>query len=153
MIDKLLPYIERIFLASLIIGFLLKLTGSEIPFLIAVSIGGLGVSFFLNAYSPLDIEPAEGEQMGFNELLGLSIIPKVLWISTAIATIGILFYMLHLGNSGYLNMLYIGGSIIIIATFIMLILKLIGTKYMNAAFPVLYRALPTLLIVAYILFS
>lgn len=93
---KLLPYLERVFLATLIIGFALQLTGMAIPILKTVSLSGLGVIFFLSAYRPLEIEPVEGEQMGFNELLGLSVVPKVLWISTSITTIGILFYSLEL---------------------------------------------------------
>ena len=151
--NKLLPYLERVFLASLIIGFVLRLSGNEIPMLITVSLAGLGVIFFLSAYRPLDIEPSEGEQMGFKELLGLSIVPKVLWISTAVATIGILFYLLDLGNDGDLRMLYIGGSTIALATLILLGLKATGTKNISAVMPVLFRALPTLLVTAYILFS
>lgn len=151
--NKLLPYLERVFLATLVVAYVLKLTGSELPILMTISLAGLGVTFFLSAYRPLNIETTEGEQMGFNELLGLSIVPKVLWISTAVATIGILFYTLQLGNDGYLRMLYVGASTIIIALVIMLILKAIGTKYLNATFSVFFRALPTLLVVAYILFG
>ncbi|NQZ78677.1 MAG: hypothetical protein HRT61_21565 [Ekhidna sp.] len=149
--NKVLPYLERVFLATLLVAFVLQLTGSELPILMSLSIAGLGVTFFLSAYRPLNIEPTEDEQMGFNELLGLSIVPKVLWISTAVATIGILLFSLQLGNDGYLRMLYIGGSTIIIASVIMLILKAMGTKYLNATFPVYFRALPTLLVIAYIL--
>ena len=151
--NKLLPYLERVFLATLTVAFVLQLTESELPILMTISLAGLGATFFLSAYRPLDFRPTEGEQMGFNELLGLSIIPKVLWISTAIATIGILFYTLQLDNDGYLRMLYIGGSTIITASVIMLILKAMGTKYLNATFPVFFRAMPTLLIVTYILFG
>jgi hypothetical protein len=151
--NKLLPYFERVFLATLVIGFILQLLGMEIPILMTIGLGGLGVTFFLNAYRPLDIQTAEGEQMGFNELLGLSIIPKVLWISTAIATIGILFYTLQIGDNGYIKMLHIGGITIITASIAMLILKAIGTKYLNATFPIYFRALPTVIVVAYILFG
>ena len=150
--NKLLPYFEKAFLATLIIGFALQLIGTEIPILFIVSLAGLGVTFFLSAYIPLDIEPTKGQQMGFNELLGLTILPKVLWISTAVTTIGILFYMLQLGNDGYQRMLYIGGSTIIIATLITLILWTIGTRYLNATYPVLYRAILTRLVGGYILF-
>ena len=151
--NKLLPYLEKAFLASLIIGFALKLFGTEIPFVFIVSLAGLGITFFMNAYIPLDIEPIEGQQMGFNELLGLTILPKVLWISTAVTTIGFLLYTLQLGNDGYQRILYIGGSAIIISTLIMLILWAIGTKYLNATFPALFRAILTLLVGGFILFA
>ncbi len=151
--NKLLPYLERIFLATLAIGYILKLMENHIPILITIGLAGLGVIFFLSAFRPLEFEPTEGEKMGFNEFLGLVTVPKILWISTAVATIGILLYTLQLGNDGYLRMLYIGSSTIAIATLILLGLKATGTKYLNATFPVFYRVFPTFLLVAYILFG
>ncbi len=150
---KLLPYLERVFLAALAIAFILQLAGSEIPILMTISLGGLGITFYLSTYRPLNIEQTEGEQMGFSELLGLSIVPKILWISLSVAITGILFYSLRLGNDAYLTMLQIGGITIIIASLTMLILKIIGTKHLDATLPVFFRALPTLLVIAYILFG
>lgn len=150
---KLLPYLERVFLATLIVSLIFQLTGNEIPFLMTISLSGLTVTFFLNAFVPIDIKREEGEQMGFNELLGLIILPKILGISSAVATSGILFYTLHLDNDGYQRALYIGGSTIIIASLIMLILKVTGTKHLNATFPLYFRVFPILLVAAYILFG
>ncbi|MGL1886533.1 MAG: hypothetical protein OCD76_08470 [Reichenbachiella sp.] len=151
--NKLLPYLERVFLSTLAIGYILQLTGTGIPIIITIGLAGLGITFFLNAYKPLDLKQTESEQMGLPKLLGMSIVPKILWISTAVATIGILFYTLELGNDGYLNMLYIGSLTIIIGSGIMLILKVIGTKHLSTSIPVFFRALPTLLVVTYILFG
>ncbi|SNT40414.1 hypothetical protein SAMN05421640_3804 [Ekhidna lutea] len=152
--NRLLPYLERVFLATLAVAFILQLTGSELPILMSLSLAGLGITFFLSAYRPLDIEPEEGEELGdFNELLALTIIPKILWIGTSVATIGILLSTLELGNDGYVTLLYVGLITISIATMIQLGLKVTGTKYINATFPVFFRAIPTLLIVAYILFG
>ncbi len=150
---KLLPYLERVFLTGLIIGFVFSLTGIEIPYLLTISLGGLGITFFLNAYLPVGIESTEKDKMGFNELLGLLIVPKVLWISSAIATLGILFYTLKLDNNGYMQMLYIGGSTIITPLVIMLILKAIGTKYIKFTNPAIFRAVPILFVIGYILFG
>ena len=149
--NKLLPSLEQICLAILVIGFILQLNGTPIAILIMLGLGGLGVVFFLSAYRPLDVKPQENERMGFNELLGLSIIPKVLWIGSAITVMGILFYMMQIGNGQFLGVLYIGGLTVIIATLILLGLKAIGTKYLNTIFPILFRALPTLLVAAYII--
>ncbi|MEM0941533.1 MAG: hypothetical protein AAF600_15260 [Bacteroidota bacterium] len=152
--NKLLPYLERVLLATLLAGFILRLIGTEIPILITIGLAGLGVTFFLSANRPLNIEPEEGEEIGdFNELLGLTIIPKILWVGTAVATIGILLYTLQLGNDGYLKLLYVGLLTISIATMIQLGLKVTGTKYLNATFPVFFRAIPTLSVVTYILFG
>ena len=66
--------------------------------------GGLSIVFFLNAFrAPDEQETADTGQgpFGFSDLLGLVIIPKVLWISSSIPTIGILFSIIDTGNNGY----------------------------------------------------
>lgn len=134
--NKLLPYLERVLLATLLAGLILRLIGTEIPILITTGLAGLGVTFFLSANRPLNIEPKEGEEIGgFNGLLGLTIIPKILWIGTAVATIGILLYTLQLGNDGYLISLYVGLLTISIATMIQLGFKVTETNYLNVTFP------------------
>ena len=110
--NKFLPLIEKVLVISLIIGFLLKFSGTNVPILLNLSLAGLGITFFLKIYLPIDIEteenvqPEESKISGLNELLSKYIIPKVIWIGTAIATIGILLYNLQLGNEGYLRLLY-----------------------------------------------
>lgn len=153
LIKKILPNLERVLLAILAFGFILQLSGMNIPVLISIGLGGLAVVFFLNGYIPVDIQQSEGEPMGFNELLGLSIVPKILWISAAVTTIGILFYSLQIGNDSYSKMLQIGGSTIVIGTSILLALKVRGVKNINLVLPVLLRALPALIIAGYILFG
>lgn len=125
----------------------------DIPVLTTIGLGGLGIIFFLSAYKPLEINREESDQIGFNEMLGWLIVPKVLWIGTAVSIIGILFYALHLNKDGYIRMLYIGGGSIITATLVMLLLMAMGIKYMNVNLPIYLRAIPAPLIVAYLLYS
>lgn len=153
--SKHIPNLELTSLITLIIGFALQTAGLTIPVLLTIGLVGLGLTFFLNAFIPKKIESKEGEQLGFNELLGLSILPKVLWHGMGLATIGILLHVhkLQLGFDGYVKILYIAGLTILIASVAILVLKANGTKYMNATIPIFYRAVPVFLIVAYILFG
>ena len=80
------------------------------------------------------------------------IIPKVLWISSAICAMGIAFYLFNLGNEGYKNMLLIGGTTVVAATLILLAFLLGGVRYISTVIPVLFRAVPLGLVSLYILF-
>ncbi|MCB0854949.1 MAG: hypothetical protein KDD63_22160, partial [Bacteroidetes bacterium] len=93
--NKILPLAERFLVIALIIGFLLKISGNDAPFLINISLAGLGIVFFLNIYLPIHSKAEENEQPdenklnGLNELLSKYIVPKVIWIGSAVATVGL----------------------------------------------------------------
>ncbi len=91
--------------------------------------------------------------MGFQELLAYVILPKILWISSAILIGGILFYLMTTGNNGYLSMIAIGSTTVIIGTLILLICAVTGTKHISLVIPVLYRAIPALVAGGYIYFQ
>jgi hypothetical protein len=115
------------------------------------SLIGLAITFFLFAYRPLDVPYQENEQQGFADLLALMIIPKVLWISTAMSAFGIGFSFFAT-NEGYKNMLLIGGISIAFATLLLGIFTIIGVKHIRVVAPILLRALPLCLVDFYILF-
>lgn len=154
--NKALPYLEKIFLVALIVGILLNYFEIENGGLVNISLAGLGVTFFLLAFKPMDIKPTEEEvdkePLGFNDLLGSTIIPKVLGIGSAVAIIGILFYNLDLGNDGYKQMLGIGGSTIFMCILILTYLKISGTKNLKNAINGLFKSTPILFFIYYILF-
>ncbi|MEO9871435.1 hypothetical protein [Ekhidna sp.] len=110
-----------------------------VPTLITIGLGGLAIVFFLNIKRQIEVEPAEDEEPGFNELLAWTIMPRLLWIATTISTAAILFYTLQLGNDGYLKLLYVGGFVIIISTLVLIVLRVIGTKHLNALFPIYFK--------------
>ena len=149
---KSTPYQEKLFTATIVLGVLLSYFGMNTNILINISLLGLGMAYFFYVFKESDIEPKDEEEMKFSELLGLSIIPKVLWISSSVSVIGILFHNLDLDYDGYLRLLQIGGSTITIGTAVLFVLKFQGTKYINAAFPILLRTFPILVVVCYILF-
>ena len=151
-ITKHLPLVEKVLLAALAIGTIL--TTMKIDSTVTrVSLLGLGVTFFLLAYRPTDIPRQAGEQFGFSELLGLMIVPKVLWISSAISALGIAFNLFDFGNDGYKQMLMIGGLTIGIGTLLLVVFLISGVKHIKTVIPILLRAVPLCLVDFYILFK
>ncbi len=151
-ITKQLPLVERIFITALVIGTIL--TAMQIDSTVTkISLLGLGATFFLLAYRPNDIPRQEGEQFGFSDLLALMILPKVLWISSAISALGIAFYLFDFGNDGYKKMLMIGGLTIGIGTILLITFSISGVKHIKIAMPILIRAVPLCLVDFYILFK
>jgi len=150
--NKALPYLEKIFLIALLVGLLLSYFEIVNGGLTNISLAGLGVTFFLSAFSPLDVGSTEGEPFGFNELLGLAIVPKVLGTSSAVGIFGILFYSLDFGNNGYIRLLTIGGSTIILCALIFGYLRITETKYFKKSIIGLFKSIPILIAIYYVLF-
>ena len=148
-ITSYLPTAEKIFLVGLAIGLLLHYFGTD-SIVMAVSLVGLAVTFFLSAYRPIEIIPEENEVLGFKELLGHGIVPKVLWISCAVSTMGI--FLSNINNQGSQKMFFIGGTTIAIGTVIIVGLLVNGAKHINAVVPVLLRAIPLFVLDVYMLY-
>lgn len=111
-----LPLADKILLTSLAVGVILMVM--EIDSSVAgVSLFGLAITFFLSAYRPpINVPAQQLGAGGFSELFGVTILPKVLWISLAVSAFGIGSYILDFGNDGYKKMLMIGGSALAIGT-------------------------------------
>jgi len=146
-ITKHLPLVEKFLLTGLAVGAILTLLKMDTT-VSRITLLGLGVTFFLFAYRPPDIPIQENEKFGFPELLGLMIVPKVLWISCAVSAVGIAFFLVK--SEGYKQMLFIGGSSIGIGSFLLVILLLNGVKHIKTVTPVLLRAVPLLLADVYL---
>jgi hypothetical protein len=149
-ITKHLPSVEKVLLTALFIGTILTVMKIDST-VTRVSLLGLGVTFFLLA--PTDIPRQEGEQFGFSELLGLMIVPKVLWISSAISALGVAFYLFDFSNDGYKRMLIIGGVTIGIGTLLLVVFFVNGVKHIRTVTPILLRAVPLCLVDFYLLFK
>lgn len=151
-ITRHLPLVEKILLTTLAIGAILTLM--QIYSLVTkVSLLALGVTFFLLAYRPTEIPTREGEQFGLRELLALMVVPKVLWISSAISALGIAFYLFELGNDGYKKLLMIGGLTLGIGTLLLIIFFISGVRYINTVTPILLRAIPLCFLDFYLLLN
>jgi hypothetical protein len=77
--------------------------------------------------------------------------PKVLWISTAISTLGILFCVLKIESNSYGQMLMIGAATLFVSLLVLGFLSLAGVKDLRPLVPVLLRAFPVLILNIYIL--
>ena len=149
-ITAYLPMAEKFFLIGLAIGIVLTLANLD-SLVLKVSLVGLAVTLFLYGYKPIDVPGKEDEKLGFTELLGHSIVPKVTWVGCAVSLIGILFTMQN--SEGARQMLFIGGTTLGIATLIIIFLTATGVKYMSVVVPVLYRAIPLLILDLYLFFK
>jgi hypothetical protein len=148
---KYLPIAEVFFLGGLIVGLILNALKIDGMSLIKFCLPGLAIIYFLSAYKPADLPTDENNPLGFSELLSLSILPKVMWISATVLTIGVLFYLLK--NEGYKQMLMIGCLSMGSSLLILLILFLSRSKHLNNCASVLLRGIPLLATGAYILFK
>jgi hypothetical protein len=150
MIKNGLPLIEKILLVALAIGIILALLKIDQDVL-KLTLLGVAAVFFLLTYRPIDLPIKEGEQLGFAELIALSIIPKTLWISSAISATGISFYLYNF--NGAREILIIGAPVIVLDLVLLIIFAVMGTRYMHTVAPVLLRAVPLLIADLYILFQ
>ena len=148
-ITNQLPLVEKIFLEALAIGTVLTLLSIDSS-VTKFSLLGLGVIFFLMTYSPTDLPGEEGEKFGFTELLAWAIVPKVMWISSAVSAFAISFYLFDFGNDGYKKMLMIGGSTIGIGILLLTFFLISGVKHLKMVTPILLRAVPLFLVDIYI---
>lgn len=155
---KYLSKAEFLLLGLLAIAVVLESIGIKLDVLYLISLAGLGLVFFLFAQFPNQKVESSSEENndkeeggGFQTLLGLVIVPKVLWIGTAVTTIGILFFLQDF--KGAENLLTIGGITIAITTVILLVLRVINVKNLHTVIPILYRSYPALLAAAYLVFA
>lgn len=111
-----------------------------------ISLSGLAGVYFLMAHRPPVAPPTE-EKKGFADLLSLTILPKVLWIGCAVGAIGILFHLLQLEGAREMLVIHAASGGIGIGMF--LAVRQSGSS--GALTPVLYRAVPLLLISVYLL--
>ncbi|MEX2230995.1 MAG: hypothetical protein WD824_02450 [Cyclobacteriaceae bacterium] len=149
-IAKYLPWMERVFLVAISLGAILVLLNFDASTLINLSLSGLALVFFLNAFRPPEIETTDESPADFSALLAMSIVPKVLWISASLSIIAILSYLLHFRAEGYRQLAMIGGSSLFLGIFIIGIFTVSGVKHLERLLPVVTRAVPLLLMDMYL---
>lgn len=153
---KILPFVpwaERVFIVATVIALALKATGNTSSTLLVIALIGLAAAFFLSGFIPMDIPYDENEKLGFSDLLALTIVPKVMWIGSAISVLGILFQQLGLPPERYLQLFMIGSSVLVGALVIHLVTLAQGVKRLHYVMPIYYRAIPVLLVMAYLFYN
>lgn len=149
-ITQYLPRLERMLLMLLVLGIVITFLTNAGSLIINVAIAGLALVFFLYAYKPLDVNAGKNEKVGLGEMLGWSIVPKVLWISCAVSAVGILFFLVKTGSGEYMNLVMIGGFSIMIGLLVLGVLRVSGTKNLEVVTPILLRAIPLMIMDFYV---
>jgi hypothetical protein len=147
---NLLRRVEQVALLLLFAGALfniLQFPGASM--LLQISLTALASTFLLQAFNPSYIKTVTSEQVDFLTLMGSSILPKVMWISCAVGTVGILFALLHLPGASH--QLMVSCFTIIIALVWFAILRITRPNLTSDLSPVLYRALPIAIASIYLL--
>jgi hypothetical protein len=139
-IARYLDWPEKILLLALAVGSILTATGNDASIIVLTSLYGLAAIFFLRAYSPIEAQPPGGNKLDFKTLLGYTILPKVMWINSSIMTVGIAFWLA--GFQGYEQLLFIGGSSMIVIFFLLVFLLSTGAKNLKYVGNILLRAVP-----------
>lgn len=145
--ETLYAFVERgetLFLIMLLAGAVLFSFGfSQGSGLVTFALGGLAVVFFLMAYRPPKSNQLNTEKkMDFMQLVVLTIIPKVLWISCAVGTIGLLLRHLQTENDGYRQMLIIQSAVTVGTLIVVGVGVVKGVSGLRNLLPIYYRALP-----------
>lgn len=150
-LSKILPIFEQIFIATLTIYLILNLLGLVYTVLLIIGLLGLSTIFFLSAYVPSEANLEGSKQSGFVQLLVVTIIPKVLGISSSVAIVGILFHTLKMEGSPLL--LTVGSLNILVSVLILTILKVFGVREVDTVFPKILRSAIVLFFSGYLVLT
>lgn len=151
-ITKHLPLIEKVLLIALAFGIIL--TAMQMgSVLTGITLFCMGIAYFLYIYRPAAIPRQEGETIGGSGIIALMIVPKVLWMSSAISAFGIAFYLFDFGNDAYKNLLIVGGLSIGFCIILLLVFRVQGVKHLRTVTPIVLRAVPLGIMGLYILFK
>ncbi len=149
----ILPKVELIAAVITIIGFLFnRLNQPGASEMVMIGLSTLAGVFFITAFMiPAAIEKAHQQETSktFIDLLIL-IVWKVMHISLAVATIGLLFYLLHL--EGFSQMMLIGTMTLVIALLLSGFLILQRNENLAIFKAVISKALMMAIIGSYILY-
>jgi hypothetical protein len=143
MLFKNLDRAESLMLALLISGVVCHfMHWSFADQVLVLAFGGLAVVFFLNAYRPPSTStPDQADRKDFFTLLMQTILPKLLWISSAVGAAALAMVHQHAPKAGYLQMFMIQ-SVVAIVCLVAVGLAAAQGKNVQHLVPILYRAIP-----------
>jgi drug/metabolite transporter (DMT)-like permease len=105
--------------------------------------------YFLNAFIPPDFERDENEKFGMKELVLMTILPKILWISSAVCMAGFFVLSQNQEHDAHLNLWFIGGFALFGSLVILSFAIVTGNKHTRVLTAVAFRAVPLLVLVTY----
>ena len=142
-----MPQVEIVSLAAVGASMLVRFSGvssGEKGIMFSFSI--LSAVYYLSAFKPR--EALAEERPGFVSTLTENVMPKVLWMGSAVAVIGLQFFFLNL--PGYTMMIMIGSTATQLGVALYIILSLINPAATQKHASILYRAVPLLLVATYV---
>jgi hypothetical protein len=149
------PYLslaEKVFVTAGAVG-LCVLYLQQDRLLLEVALLGLGITYFFQGYVPSEgTGRPESEPSTMLYLVVLVISPKMFWISSSISCLGVAFFLIDFGNTGYMRLLMTGGLSIALCLLCTGYYALTGGKYLKQVIPSLVRAIPFMLMDAYLFF-
>lgn len=152
MLKNLTTYFEIFLVGILAIGLFLLYLDSPIQSLINISLGGLAITIFLMALIPSPTI-SQSKKSNLMILFGHVIIPKVLYISSAIGLFGILIYNLDLPHDGHLSPFYEGGGTIFITLIISIVPLILDPTTLKPLIPAILRGSIVLISIVYFEFE
>lgn len=143
LLASILKKVEWISLAVTFLGLLFKfLQYPGYSNLIVVGAMTLACCYFLSSFVLIP-QPASDGKKGFSDLLGETILPKLLYIGLAVFCIGFLFALLHLNGAN--EMLIIAIGTLVMGSFFSMILILGNRERMKLLQAPVIRAVTALL--------
>lgn len=121
--------------------------------LIYIGLSGLFGYYLLKIFKQDNYALKEGDEFEFKDLIALSILPKVIWISFTILILGLAIMIFDFDNFGYLKILLVGSSSLIISTTLLTVFLLKGTKQSDIQLAAAIRGIPLSIIIVYLYFS
>lgn len=118
--------------------------------LIVAGLSVLAALYFLMAFRPP--EPiAEGTKMDFAFMLSTTILPKILWISSAVGASGLALFHADPNKPGFKQMLIIQTLTALVGFVVWGFSNMQGAQHLQRLTPAILRAVPIMLAGAYII--
>ena len=156
---KLIGLAENAVLLIIAVGILLRYKEvAEGKPLLQIGLAGTAIFWFILAFKRREVFSSQQEAnefgpYGFTEMLAWIILPKILWIGSAVSMFGVFSHVTNFESDGNIRIMMIGGLSVSICLLILMILVLSGVKKLNMLVPVLIRAVTILIVISYIIFG
>lgn len=163
-ITRALMLVEKILLIALLGGLILYDQSTNL-LLLQIALGLLAITYFLfpyftstNRFIDIDLDELDNNDEEIDKLQDAQyvfsslILPKILWLSTAVSIAGYLALLTFQDNDTYRKLILVGGGTILVSLSIFAYDLFKGFRDIHFLYPILLRAIPVTLFDLYLLF-
>ncbi len=118
---------EITFIVMILSGHVLNILGVENTILFFLGLSGFIIYYIFKAFNTHNDVFNETETITFQDLLAISILPKVIWISMAVLIL-YLFLELIFEETDIMLLVYVSGLSLFVATLTLVVLLVMGAK-------------------------